>query len=95
MIIKGGSNLNQQNNNDLINQNNSTNGMAIAGFVLGLVSWFLNFFGIVGILATIFSAIGLSKVLKTGQKGKVFAIIGLISGIINVIYAFIVIMIFF
>ena len=53
------------------------------------------FIGIVGILATIFSAIGLSKVLKTGQKGKVFAIIGLISGIINVIYAFIVIMIFF
>ena len=77
-----------QDNNDLINRNNSTNVMTIVGFVLGLVSFFLNFWGIVGVLAIVFSAIGLSKISKTGEKGKVFAIIGLISGIINVLYAF-------
>lgn len=87
--------MSQQNNNDLINRNSSTNGMAIAGFVLGLVSFLLNFWGIVGALAIIFSAIGLSQVSKSKQKGKVFAIVGLISGIINVIYAFIIITAFF
>jgi len=80
--------LSQENNNGLINTNNSTNAMTIVGFVLGLVSFFLNFWGIVGVLAIVFSAIGLAQITKTKQKGKVFAIIGLISGIINVLYAF-------
>lgn len=41
-----------------------TNSLAIAGLVLGLVSWFLNFFGIVGILAIVFSAIALSQIKR-------------------------------
>ncbi|MDZ4957415.1 DUF4190 domain-containing protein [Clostridium perfringens] len=84
--------MSEQNNNGLEIKNNSTNGMAIAGLVLGIVSWFLNFWGIIGILAIVFSAIALSQVSNTSQKGKGFAIFGLISGIINAIYAFIVIM---
>lgn len=64
----------------------ATNTFAIAGFVLGLVSWFLNLWGIVGTLAIVFSALGLSKLKHYNNKGKVFAIIGLISGICNVLY---------
>ncbi|MBU5294462.1 DUF4190 domain-containing protein [Anaerosalibacter bizertensis] len=71
-----------------------TNSLAIAGLVLGLVSWFLNFFGIVGILAIVFSAIALSQIKRESSKGKGFAIVGLISGIINVIYATVVILSF-
>ncbi|MDV4149901.1 DUF4190 domain-containing protein [Clostridium sp. AL.422] len=87
--------MSQENNNDLMNRNDSTNAMTIVGFVLGLVSWFLNFWGIVGVLAIVFSAIGLSQISKTKQKGKVFAIVGLISGIINVLYAFFIIIFIF
>lgn len=64
----------------------ATNTFAIAGFVLGLISWFLNLWGIIGTLAIVFSALGLSKLKFVNNKGKVFAIIGLISGICNVLY---------
>jgi len=66
-----------------------TNGLAIAGFVLGLVSLF--FAGILfGILAIIFSAIGLGQIEKKGEKGKGFAIAGLILGIVGLVGAVIV-----
>ena len=80
--------MSEENNKDLIYGNDSTNGMAIAGFVLGLISLFINILGIISILAIVFSSIGLSKVSKTKQKGKVFSIIGLISGIIALLYSF-------
>ena len=52
--------LNLDNNKDdqIITTKNSYNVFAIVGFVLGIISFFLNFFGIVGILAVVFSAIG-------------------------------------
>ena len=88
--------MNENNNiNYPEKQNDSVSGTIIAGFVLGLISWFLNFFGIIGIIAIVFSAIGLSQLSRTNQKGKVLAIIGLVSGIISVIYAFIIIMTLF
>lgn len=84
--------MNENNNiNCPEKQNDSVSGTIIVGFVLGLISWFLNFWGIVGIIAIVFSAIGLSQLSRTNQKGKVLAIIGLVSGIVNVIYAFIII----
>lgn len=77
--------MNENNNiNYPEKQNNSVSGTIIVGFVLGLISWFLNFFGIVGIIAIVFSAIGLSQLSRTHQKGKALAIIGLVSGIANV-----------
>lgn len=88
--------LNENNNiNYPEKQNDSVSGTIIAGFVLGLISLFLNFFGIVGIIAIVFSAIGLSQLSGTNQKGKVLAIIGLVSGIVSVIYTFIIIMTLF
>ena len=81
--------LNLENNKDdqIITTKNSYNVFAIVGFVLGIISFFLNFFGIVGILAVVFSAIGLSQISKNQQKGKVLAILGIIFGAINIIYA--------
>ena len=59
-----------------------TNGLAIAGFVVSLVSLLINFAGIVGLTGTILSAVGLSQINSRGEKGKGMAIAGLIIGII-------------
>ena len=64
-----------------------TSGYAIAGFVLGIISWFLNLMGLIGLLAVIFSAMAMSQIKRDNKKGKTFAWIGLISGIINICYA--------
>lgn len=63
-----------------------TNGLAVAGFITALVSLFINFGGIVGIVATILSGVGISKTGPGGEKGRGLAIAGLIIGIISVIY---------
>lgn len=49
----------------------STNGLAIAGFVISL------FFGIIGL---VLSAIALSQINRTGQEGKGLAIAGIVIG---------------
>ena len=90
--------MNENNNIDYPEkQNDSVSGTIIVGFALGLTSCFLDFCGIVGIIAIVFSAIGLSQLSRTDQKGKILAIIGLVSGIVSsVIYSiFIIIMILF
>ena len=61
------------------------NGMAVAGFVMGLVG--LLIFGLLfGILAIIFSAIGLGKINKDPKRwrGKGLAVAGLVLGIIDI-----------
>ena len=82
-------------NNQLENSNNSYNGLSIAGFVLGIISCFLNFFGIIGIVAVVLSSIGLSQISRDYQKGKALAIIGLVLGTINIIFALFVFISFF
>ncbi len=67
------------------NTNQSSNGLALAGFIVSICSLFINFGGIVGLVGTVLSAVGLSKVKTTG-KGKGFAIAGLIMGIISIVY---------
>ena len=72
--------------------NQSNNGMAIAGFVVGLVSIFLNFYGITGIIGLVLSIVGLKKSKETGKEkglaiaGIVCSIIGIIVGIIVIIF---------
>lgn len=69
-------------------QNNTpkqSNNLALAGFIVALCSLLINFAGIVGLVATVLSGVGLSKVKTTG-KGKGFAIAGLVIGIISIIY---------
>ena len=72
-----------------VNNNVDTNtysGIAVAGFVTGLSSLLINFMGLVGLVATILSAVGLTKTGEGKQKGKGMAVAGLIVGIISVIY---------
>ena len=69
-----------------------TNAMAITGFVLGCVSLLLSFWGIVGILALVFSVIGLAQINNYGGRGKGLATTGLILGILGVVWGVIVIM---
>ncbi len=66
-----------------------TNGLAIAGFVVSLVSLLINFAGIVGLTGTILSAVGLSQINSRGEKGKGMAIAGLIIGIIGIVWGII------
>ena len=72
-------------NNESTNSQGASNGLATAGFVVAIVSLFINFAGIVGLVATILSAVGLAK-SKTLGKGKGLAIAGLIIGIISIAY---------
>ena len=66
-----------------------TNGFAVAGFVIGLVSLFVA--GIpLGTVALVFSGIALGQIEEKGEKGKGFAIAGLILGIVGVVGATIV-----
>jgi hypothetical protein len=59
------------------------NGMAIAGFVCGILS-LLGFGIFLGIPAIIFSAIGLGKANREGRPHRGLAIAGLVCGIISV-----------
>ncbi|PPK85503.1 uncharacterized protein DUF4190 [Neolewinella xylanilytica] len=66
------------------------NGMAVAGFVCGVVGLFV--FGVIlGPLAVVFSAIGLGKARREGLPLKGLAVAGLILGIVGTIGALIVI----
>ena len=64
--------------------------MALIGFVVGCISIFLNFWGIVGIVALIFSVVGFVQINNSNEKGKGFAIAGMIMGGFSIIYGFIV-----
>ena len=71
--------------NNVLNQGNqSNNGLAIAGFVVGLFSIFLNFYCITGIVGLILSIVGFKKSKET-EKGKGIAIAGIICSIIGII----------
>ena len=63
-----------------------TNGFAITGFVIGLVSMLIDPVGIFGTMAVVFSSIGLGKIKNNGQKGKGLAITGLILGIVALVW---------
>ncbi|MCL2478029.1 MAG: zinc-ribbon domain-containing protein [Treponema sp.] len=64
------------------------NMMILIGFILGVVSLFLNFFGIVGILACVFSGMGLAKFNDKTENYKWMGYLGIVLGVIGVIYAF-------
>ena len=75
-----------------VTQNETTNGLAITGFVLSLVS--LLFGVIFSIAGLICSIIGLNQINKTNEQGKGLATAGIIiSAIMTFIY--IVIIVFF
>lgn len=64
----------------------ANNGLCVAALVLGIIAavfFWAPFFGIVlGILATVFGAIGIPSAAKKGQAGRAMGIAGLVLGII-------------
>ena len=62
------------------------NGLAIAGFGVSLSSWLVDLFGIVGVVGTILSRIGLAKLKKNNEKGFGLALTGIIVGAFSIIY---------
>lgn len=64
------------------------NTLAIVGFVIAMISLFLNFWGLVGIAAVIVSVIGMIKVKENNENGKGFALAGIIVGACSVLYGF-------
>lgn len=67
--------------------------MALVGFVIACVSVLINFWGIVGIVALVFSVVGLVQIYNGNGKGKGFSIAGIVIGGISVLYGFIVLLI--
>ena len=65
------------------------NGLAIAGFVVSLVSWFLAFYGVVAIIGVVLSALGMKQCNTGATKGKGLAVAGLVLGIISLVYTLI------
>jgi hypothetical protein len=63
-----------------------TNGMAVTGMVIGILSLVLFWASLLGmllaVLGIIFSSIGISQCGKTGQAGKGMAIAGLVCSLI-------------
>src|SRR5215469_9870554 len=57
-------------------QSAGTDGMAIAGFVLGL----LGIVGISAILGIVFGSVALGRIRRTGQSGRGLAIAGIVLG---------------
>lgn len=72
-----------------VTSNAKVNIMAIIGFVVACVSILINFAGIVGIVALVFSVVGLVQINGGNGKGKGFAIAGIAIGAFSVLYGFI------
>lgn len=64
-----------------------TNGLAIAGMVLGIVGLVIGFYGIVPLVGVILSGVALKQISETGDKGKGMAIAGLVCGLIGLVWA--------
>lgn len=64
----------------------STNGMAVASMVLGIVGVILGWLlmGVPSVLAVIFGHVALAAIRRTGQHGRGMAIAGLVTGYIVV-----------
>ena len=64
------------------------NGLSLAGGITGICSIFIDILGLVAITAIILSCVGLSEVTNKGQRGKAWAITGIVLGCIELLYKF-------
>lgn len=76
-----GLNLDKKESNKLNIRNNNPNYEAVFGFVISLL-FFLPFSGIISIILSI---IGINKAKKCNDKGRKFAIVGIIMGLIKIL----------
>ena len=68
---------------------NKTNGLAIAGFVVSIAAMFISFWGCVGGVGLVLSAIAKSQINRDGTGGGKLATAGIVLGIIAVIWGLI------
>lgn len=68
-------------------QKRKVNQYALTGFILGLVSLFLNILGTMSIMGLVMSIMGLIKIESDDSKSKTFATIGLILCVLTLGYA--------
>ena len=61
------------------------NWQALVGMILGVLSYFLFFIGLLPILALAFSGFGLARAMRPGGHGKIQSWIGLVSGAIGLV----------
>lgn len=72
---------------EITNTNQSRiNPLALAGFIVSMISACTAIFGIIGIVGIVLSAVGLSQINKNNERGKGFALAGLIVGILGVVF---------
>lgn len=85
-----GMQINQANNNQNqyipVQSNIKPDGLSTAGFIIGIISLFINLFGIVGLLALILSCVGLGQTPREDKKGRDRATIGIVLGIIGIVW---------
>ena len=67
---------------------NKNNSLALAGFIVSLVSFIIGFWGITAIVGIVLSSVGLSQIKKTNEGGKNLAIAGIIIGAGSLVLGF-------
>lgn len=77
-----------------MDSNNKINSLALAGFITSIISLFLNFWGIVGIVGVVLSSVGLAQINSKKEHGSGLAISGIIIGVFSILYAFYIIVSF-
>ena len=65
------------------------NTLCIVGLVVSLISILLNCWGIVGIVGTVLSVIGLNQCTRRNENGRALAIGGIVIGVLSIVYAFV------
>lgn len=86
VCLECGKYVSKKGNNGNTKNYDENNKLALAGFIVSMVSLLINFAGIVGLVGAILSGIGLIQVSKGNGKGKGLAIAGLIVGIFSILY---------
>ena len=77
-----------------MDSNNKINSLALAGFITSIISLFLNFWGIVGIVGVVLSSVGLAQINSKKEHGSGLAISGIMIGVFSILYAFYIIVSF-
>ena len=77
-----------------MDSNNKINSLALAGFITSIISLFLNFWGIVGIVGVVLSSVGLAQINSKKERGSGLAISGIMIGVFSILYAFYIIVSF-
>ena len=77
-----------------MDSNNKINSLALAGFITSIISLFLNFWGIVGIVGVVLSSVGLAQINSKKEHCSGLAISGIMIGVFSILYAFYIIVSF-